>query len=116
MPPLLVLALQLLPVVILLAIGYGVGTYLSERRHLASLARREEEYGDMTVTNLRDVSDPESVQKALYVGGDAVIATDYFKSFVANLRNIIGGEVRTVGPPSTSFAPTGSPGRPLPVT
>jgi uncharacterized protein YbjQ (UPF0145 family) len=89
------LALQLVPVLLLLALGYGVGTLVSERRHLQSLARREEQYCGMLVTNLKEVSDPESITNAVYVSGDAVIATDYFKSFVAGLRNIVGGEVKT---------------------
>ena len=86
---------QLIPVLVLLVLGYVVGTLVRERNHLRSLARREEEFGDIVVTNLRQVSEPDSVAHAQFVSGDAVIATDYFKSFFAGLRNIVGGEVGT---------------------
>jgi uncharacterized protein YbjQ (UPF0145 family) len=48
----------------------------------------------MGVTNLKSVVDPSSVERSSLVMGEAVIATDYFKSFAAALRNIVGGEVR----------------------
>ena len=85
---------QILPVLLLLGLGYGVGS-LRERRHIASLDLRERQFGDMTVNNLKGVTRPESVRQATMVSGDAVIATDYFKSFAAGLRNIVGGELRT---------------------
>ncbi len=85
--------LQIMPVVVLLALGYGVGRY-RERRHFASLAVREAEYGHVVVNNLKQVTHPETVRHAAMVGGDAVIATDYFKGFAAKLRNVVGGEVR----------------------
>ncbi|NOX60230.1 MAG: YbjQ family protein [Planctomycetes bacterium] len=77
----------------MLPFGYGVGRW-RERRHLASLKQREIEFGDILVTNLKTGPNPENVRRAAFVSGDAVIATDYFKSFAAGLRNIIGGEVR----------------------
>lgn len=85
--------LQVLPVLFFLALGYGVGRY-RERRHFASLAAREAQFTDMAVTNLKRVTSPDSVDQATLVCGDAVIATDYFKSFAAKLRGIIGGEMR----------------------
>ena len=85
--------LNILPVVFLLALGYGVGRY-RERRHIRALVRREREFADMGVSNLKAVPQPETVQRAMMVMGEAVIATDYFKSFAAQLRNIVGGEVR----------------------
>ena len=86
--------LQFLPVVAFLALGYGVGSW-RERRHLRSLGLREAAMGDIQVCNLKRVPDPETITNALLVSGDAVIATDYFKSFAASLRNIVGGEMRT---------------------
>jgi len=81
------------PVIVLLLLGYCVG-HIRERRHFASLNVREELHAGIRVTNLKRVTDPQSVQRASLVTGDAVIATDYFKSFAARLRNIIGGEVK----------------------
>jgi len=84
---------QVLPVVLLLALGYGVGRW-RERRHFESLDAHEPQYADITVTNLKQVVDPDSVKRVSLVMGEAVIATDYFKSFAAKLRNIVGGEMR----------------------
>ena len=86
--------IQLLILLFMLGLGFSVGR-LREARHLRSLARREEQFGGMSVSNLKAVPDPGSVRNAVLVSGDAVIATDYFKSFAAALRNIVGGEVKT---------------------
>ncbi|UCD29504.1 MAG: heavy metal-binding domain-containing protein [Planctomycetota bacterium] len=88
------LFLQLFPILILIALGFGIGS-LREWRHLQSLSRRERQYSDMIVRNVKQVPNPESVEQAGLVSGEAVIATDYFKSFAAGLRNIVGGEVKT---------------------
>lgn len=79
---------------VLLVLGYTVGSY-RERRHLKNLAQREAEIAQQVVcTNLRRVPDPQQVTSATLVMGEAVIASDYFKTFAAQLRNIVGGEVR----------------------
>lgn len=85
---------ELFLVLFLLALGYSVGSW-RERKHFQSLELREGQYADIVVCNLRVVPDTESVKRALLVSGGAVIATDYFKSFAAYLRNIIGGEMKT---------------------
>ena len=86
---------QVFPILLFLLVGYFVGTYWRERRHFRSLSIRERRYRDMVISNQKGVPDPDSVTVAAFVSGDAVIATDYFKSFAASLRNIVGGEVRT---------------------
>ncbi|MCH7872215.1 MAG: YbjQ family protein [Planctomycetes bacterium] len=77
----------------LVALGYGVGRY-RERRHLISLATREADMSDIGVTNLKTVPRPEEVVEARFVCGQAVIATDYFKTFASRLRNLVGGRMR----------------------
>lgn len=84
----------LLIVAALLALGFFVGS-MRERSHLRSLDRREQEYSDISSTNLRMVTSPESVSEAGMVLGEAVIATDYFKTFAAALRKLVGGELKT---------------------
>lgn len=86
--------IALLFVVVPIAIGFGIGSW-RERSHFKSITRREEQAANVQLNNLRHVTDPRSVRSAALVSGQAVIATDYFKSFAASLRNIIGGEVRT---------------------
>ena len=82
-------------VVILLGLGLFVGR-ARERSHLLSLKRREEQLSGMLVTDLKSfpASVPGQPPPCLLMG-ETVIATDYFKSFLAKLRNIFGGEVRS---------------------
>ena len=78
---------------LLIALGFAAGRW-QERRHFSLLAARESQLADIKVTNLKQEPDPDTVRQAAFVSGDAVIATDYFKSFAAKLRNLIGGEVK----------------------
>jgi uncharacterized protein YbjQ (UPF0145 family) len=81
--------------VTLVAVGFICGR-LAERRHYRSLAAREQALAHIVVTDLRGylpAADP--ARGAEIVVGEACIATDYFKSFVAGLKKIIGGELTT---------------------
>ena len=89
-----ILLFQILPVLVLLTLGYLVGTVFRERQHFKSLVRRETRYRGFPISNLKVVPDPATVENAALVSGDAVIATDYFKSFAAGLRTIVGGEIK----------------------
>ncbi len=84
---------SLLPMLLLLVLGAGVGGFV-ERRHLAALALREKKYASITVTNLKRVTDSASAQHAAMVSGEVVIASDYLKTLLASLRNIVGGNVK----------------------
>lgn len=83
---------QLFPILAAIGLGFVIGG-IREQLHLRSLARREREFGDIGVVNLKTVSDPGSVRRAEIVLGQAVIATDYFKGIAAHLRGIVGGEI-----------------------
>lgn len=85
---------QIAPILALLILGLVVGS-ITERRHFASLTRREGRFSDIGIVNLKTVRDPETVGAATFVCGDAVIGTDYFKGFVAKLRGIVGGEIHS---------------------
>jgi uncharacterized protein YbjQ (UPF0145 family) len=89
-----VLLVNVLPLVVLLILGFTIGSY-RERRHLKRLAEREAASQDIGVVNLKTVTDADQATGATLVMGQAVIATDYFKSFVATLRKLIGGELHT---------------------
>jgi uncharacterized protein YbjQ (UPF0145 family) len=79
----------------LLILGFAVGS-VAERRHLASLRRREHELADMLVTNLKSFpGGVDSGAGSLMVQGEAAIATDYMKTFLAGLRKVVGGELRS---------------------
>ena len=85
--------LELLPFAFLLAVGIFMGGFL-ERRHLAQLARREAAAAHVRVCNLKHVDAPDPVRQAAMVMGQAVIASDYFKTFASQMRNLVGGEMR----------------------
>jgi uncharacterized protein YbjQ (UPF0145 family) len=79
---------------VLIILGFSVGTW-RESSHLKSLDIRERNTQNIIVTNLRHVPETPAIREATFVAGNAVIATDYFKTFAAGLRNIVGGEVKT---------------------
>ena len=79
--------------VALILLGLFIGGW-QERRHLRDLERREHETADMIVTQLKTF--PHGARGAsppTILFGEAVIATDYLKTFFAKLRNIFGGRV-----------------------
>jgi uncharacterized protein YbjQ (UPF0145 family) len=80
---------------LLIVIGFTIGK-VTERRHFASLARREAQIGPMLVSNVRPYA-PGALASPppQMVVVEVVISADYFKTFVAGLKKIIGGELRT---------------------
>jgi len=85
---------QFLPVLVLLILGYTVGS-LAERRHLKRLAVREDRLKYIMVTDIRSLPPGCVSQPCGLVDGEVVVASDYFKTFAANLKKMIGGELRT---------------------
>lgn len=78
---------------ILIGVGYFVGNMV-EKRHYRSICRRESELLCVPVVTGKSLSDPAlAVEKAELVQASIVISTDYFKTILAGLRNILGGEV-----------------------
>ena len=88
------LLIQIGPVVVLLILGFTVGTVV-ERAHFKRLAIRERELADMLVTNTRTLPAAGLIQARGMVVGQVVIASDYFKTFAATLRKLVGGELHT---------------------
>lgn len=87
--------IQIAIVGVLLLIGLGAGR-IAEKKHFASLEAREREVGSKFVlTDLRRYPGGAAPGQAALVTGHACISTDYFKSFLAGLRKIIGGELRS---------------------
>ena len=79
-----------LPIVVLL-VGALAGSVI-ERRHLASLVRREDLPGPI-LTDLGTPPPGVVVADARLVTGEAVLGADRGKEFVSTLRNLVGGEV-----------------------
>lgn len=94
MGPLDIVFTVLLPL-FLIFLGLTVGK-MNERRHLRELDEREQALKQIKVTDLRSyLGEVDATRGSVMVMGNAVIATDYLKSFLAKLRNIFGGEVRS---------------------
>lgn len=74
----------------LLALGFFAGRAL-EARHYRSIREREEALRDVMAFAIRFPPDPVSLQECRLVCGCVVISSDYFKQFVAGLRNLVGG-------------------------
>jgi uncharacterized protein YbjQ (UPF0145 family) len=79
----------------LVALGYGVGTFV-EKRHYRRIKAREAATIHLPVTTSKQIDgDLEAVQSVALVQGSAVISVDYFKRLLASLRNIFGGNVKS---------------------
>jgi len=76
----------------LLLAAYVIGTSI-EAAHFRRLARWEQELSGIMVSDMKRVPPNWHVAEAGLVVGQAVIATDKFKVFVARLRNLFGGGV-----------------------
>ncbi len=78
----------------LLAIGYSVGIVL-ERQHLADLAQRERQAQAVMLLNIGAKHPLPSAQEAQLFVGSVVISSDYFKTFLALLFNLVGGRIES---------------------
>ena len=76
---------------VLLLLGYVFGQR-AEKRHFKSIIEREKTLRDILVFSERRIPDQDQLEGTL-VSGNVVISVDFFKRFVANLRNLIGGRV-----------------------
>lgn len=80
---------------LLVIVGLVAGR-IAERKHLRNLAHREQRMADMLVTDIRSFpGGAEADTGATLVMGQAVIATDYLKTWLARLRKVVGGELRS---------------------
>lgn len=78
----------------LILLGFVVGR-IRESRHLADLDRREAAVASVVVVDVKTLPPGIDAADGALVMGEVVIAADYFKTFAAGLRAIIGGEVRS---------------------
>jgi len=85
------LMFQAISVVALLVLGYLFGR-VAEKRHYKRLVKREAETQSLPVVATRYPPE-DRVYRQQLVTGSVVIASDYFKVFLAGLINIFGGRV-----------------------
>ncbi len=82
---------QLLITIILVTLGYFFGRR-AEKKHIKSIIEREQELNKLPAMASRFPPQDGEYQQQL-VSGSVVIANDYFKTFVAGLRNLFGGKI-----------------------
>ncbi len=75
---------------LVLLFAFGAGA-LMERAHLKRLAAREAAVAGVPVNNLRTL--PEGAVAGEIVIADVVLSVDYFRSWISNLKKIIGGRL-----------------------
>ncbi len=80
---------------LLLLLGFAAGRVI-ELRHLRRLEALETEFRSLLCTDIEIAASKLAVEPGgcVLVAGSVVMAADYFKTFAAGLRYLIGGEVR----------------------
>ena len=80
--------------VALIVLAMTTGTIL-ERRHFRSIEQREETFADLPILTAKEYPTDRPVSDARLVSGSVVVSIDHFKRFLASLRGLVGGEVRS---------------------
>jgi uncharacterized protein YbjQ (UPF0145 family) len=78
----------------LLVLGYVFGQF-AENKHYKSIIEREKQTLSMPVMTLKTVPEQFSHAETHLVSGSVVISIDYFKRFVAALRGLVGGRLKS---------------------
>ena len=86
--------MDLIIFLVLLVLGYGFGRYL-EKRHYQSIFRREAQYRDLVLIASKILPENLPPSDTVLVKGSVVISVDHFKRFLATLRNLMGGRVKS---------------------
>ncbi len=81
---------------VLLVLGFGFGQ-LNEQRHYKSIKKREQEMSVLPAVASKHPPADTQYQQQMVIGS-VVVASDYFKSFLANLVNVFGGRIRSYEP------------------
>lgn len=88
--------IQLGGVAFLILLGLFAGR-IAEKRHLSRLAEREAAIAGFVMHDLRMyLPAADHAKGGTLVSGEAVISSDYFKTFVAKLKGFIGGELKSL--------------------
>lgn len=78
----------------LIVLALITGTML-EKGHYKSIHRREKELAHIPVLSCKQFPESKPIETVEFVSGSVVISIDYFKRFIAGLRMLFGGEVRS---------------------
>ena len=78
---------------VLLIIGFTAGT-IAEQRHFKRLERRERATNHIVRTNSKSFLAPRrNAPEPMILCAETVVASDYFKNFLAAFRKFFGGEL-----------------------
>jgi len=89
--------LSIIPLIMsvgLFTVGLLVGRFV-EKAHYRSIHEREAKLLHIPITATKTVPDVENIAEARLVYGSVVISIDHFKRFLAGIRKIFGGEMRS---------------------
>ena len=81
----------------LLLLTYFIGRYL-ESNHYKSIREREAATKDMVAINFPRFPFDVEIERAGMVMGSVVVSHDHFKRFLAQLRIIVGGRIKSYEP------------------
>lgn len=87
------LLVYLLPVLGLIFFGF-IGAYV-EKKHYASIRAREAATATLPIMAARTLEADRAVADARLVVVEVMISHDYFKRYLAQLRNFFGGRIRS---------------------
>ena len=80
-----------------LVFAYLIGT-LIERRHFASIKKRERTLRTFPATTFQALPEGWRVADCELVTANVVVSLDYFKRVIAGLRSLVGGRITTYEP------------------
>jgi uncharacterized protein YbjQ (UPF0145 family) len=88
---------NIIATLIVLLATYFIGSWL-ERRHYQDIKAREKQHRDFPTITFRTIPENWQVESIHLAQGSVVISVDYFKRFVAGLKGLVGGRIKTYEP------------------
>ncbi|MDP8233620.1 MAG: YbjQ family protein [Candidatus Saelkia tenebricola] len=80
--------------ILFIFVGYISGTII-EKKHYLDIEVREKKYLNLPAISSKNIEDESRILSANLVSGSVVISLDYFKRFLAGLRNVVGGRIHS---------------------
>ena len=80
--------------IVMLAAAYVTGTMI-EKAHYKSIEQKENYFLPLPAVTSKEIGLDENILSAELVMGSVVISLDNFKRFLAGMRNIVGGRIKS---------------------
>jgi len=88
---------ELIATIVVLIVTYFIGSWL-EKRHYQDIRERENQLRDFPAITFQTIPEGWRVESTHLAQGSVVVSVDYFKRFIAGLRAIFGGRIKTYEP------------------